>query len=117
MYPSGLEVDDGGDDVWWIVLPFFPLSSLSFSGCLGMVQSVCFLLSTSFCRSVHVRVEAVGHESVVYKIPPLGGQSSTSTSSRVPYQRTAQISPSITSIGGNFVLSTPLHQFQGRPCL
>jgi hypothetical protein len=32
-----------------------------------MVLSVCFLLSTSFCHSVYVRVEAVGHESFVYK--------------------------------------------------
>jgi hypothetical protein len=66
---SGVEVDDGGDDVWWIadgVSPlsfpsFFPLSFPAFSGCFGVVSGLfCFLLG--IYHSVYVRVEAVGYE-------------------------------------------------------
>jgi hypothetical protein len=60
MYPSGLEVDDGGDDggddVWWIVLPFFPsflslLLGLSWDGSVCLFPSIYFFLSFSLRAS------------------------------------------------------------------
>jgi hypothetical protein len=44
VYTGGVDVDNGGDDVWWIVLPLFPL----FPPSLSRIVSGWFCLSVSF---------------------------------------------------------------------